>query len=295
MKRGLGRGLDALISENYNTEVNISKPGEIDINKIEPNKNQPRKSFDEESIQELTDSIKQFGVIQPLIVKQVDDYYEIIAGERRFRASRKAGLKTVPAIVVDADDVMGLEISLIENLQRENLNPIEEAFTFKRLMEEFDYTQEQVGERVSKNRSTITNALRLLSLDKRVIDLILGNKITAGHGRALLAIPDETKQFDIANRIITEGLSVRAAEALASEEKELLSKPKEPKEPPKELPAKPETNYTPFETNLNRLFQTKVKIHSTGADKGRIEIAYGSAEQLDYIYTTLVNAGDKTE
>ena len=227
-RNGLGKGLDSLIpnksskpspeKENQNTkkEEKSTLTGEIlvKINEVEPNREQPRKDFDEDSLMELADSIKQFGILQPLIVQKKKDYYEIIAGERRWRAAKLAGVKEVPIIVKEYTDQEIVEISLIENIQRENLNPIEEAMAYKRLLEEFDLKQDEVAERVSKSRTAVTNSMRLLKLSDRVQQMIIDDMISTGHARALLAIDDEEQQYMLANKIFDEKLSVRETEKL---------------------------------------------------------------------------------
>ena len=217
-RNGLGKGLDSLIPAKTDKNTNIAdqkiqktsaeesvnvKGGEtfLKINQVEPNRDQPRKEFDEDALLELADSIKQFGVLQPLIVQKKNEYYEIIAGERRWRAAKLAGLKEVPVIVKDYTKQEIVEISLIENIQRENLNPIEEAMAYKRLLEEFDLKQDEVAERVSKSRTAVTNSMRLLKLSKKVQQMIIDDMISTGHARALLAIDDEELQYTIANRI----------------------------------------------------------------------------------------------
>ena len=227
-KSGLGKGLDSLIpaSAAKKQTVNHSpekrqkeeekKEGEffVKISKVEPNREQPRKSFDEDALQELADSIKQFGILQPLIVKKKDDYYEIVAGERRWRAAKIAGLKQVPVILKEFNEQEIVEISLIENIQRENLNPIEEAVAFKRLMEDFSLKQDEIAERVSKSRTAVTNSMRLLKLDKRVQQMVVDEMISTGHARALLSLENDELQYTVAQKIFDEKLSVRETEKL---------------------------------------------------------------------------------
>ena len=205
----------------------VEKPAEIrlKINQIEPNRDQPRKKFDEESLQELTDSVKHFGILQPLIVQKRDDYYEIIAGERRWRAAKAAGLKEVPVVIRDMSDQEIVEISLIENIQREDLNPIEEAIAYKRLLTEFHLKQEEVAERVAKSRTAVTNSMRLLKLDERVQQMVVDGMLTTGHARALLAIEDPKLQFQAAQKIFNEKMSVREVEKLVKN----IGKEKPPK------------------------------------------------------------------
>ena len=229
-RNGLGKGLDSLIpnksskspSPAEKTDAKAEKKGKgnengeifVKINEVEPNREQPRKDFDEDSLMELADSIKQFGILQPLIVQKKKDYYEIIAGERRWRAAKLAGVKEVPIIVKEYTDQEIVEISLIENIQRENLNPIEEAMAYKRLLEEFSLKQDEVAERVSKSRTAVTNSMRLLKLSERVQQMIVDDMISTGHARALLAIDDEEQQYMLANKIFDEKLSVRETEKL---------------------------------------------------------------------------------
>ena len=242
-KTGLGKGLDSLIqiqspkktaSEPKQSAVveKVVKKEEVmlKITEIEPNREQPRKSFDEDSLLELAESIKQFGVIQPLIVQKKDDYYEIIAGERRWRAAKLAGLKEIPVIVKQYTEQEIVEISLIENIQRENLNPIEEAQAYKRLLTEFKLKQDEVAERVSKSRTAVTNSMRLLKLDERVQQMVIDDMISTGHARALLALEDKDQQYHVATRIFDEKLSVRETERLmkslqSREQKEVKKKP----------------------------------------------------------------------
>ena len=227
-RNGLGKGLDSLIPNKTDKAVAVEKKnvnkveekenasGEIlvKINQVEPNREQPRKEFDEDSLMELADSIKQFGILQPLLVQKRKDYYEIIAGERRWRAAKIAGIKEVPIIVKEYTDQEIVEISLIENIQRENLNPIEEAMAYKRLLEEFDLKQDEVAERVSMSRTAVTNSMRLLKLSARVQQMIVDDMISTGHARALLALDDEEQQYQLANRIFDEKLSVRETEKI---------------------------------------------------------------------------------
>ena len=230
-KKGLGKGLDSLIPEKSNKPL-AKEPAEekrksesgsgiqmMKINMVEPNRDQPRKKFDEDAILELADSIKQFGVLQPLLVRKNKDYYEIIAGERRWRAAKQAGVKEVPVIVKEYTEQEIVEIGLIENIQRENLNPIEEAMAFKRLLEEFNLKQDEVAERVSKSRTAVTNSMRLLKLDERVQQMIIDDMISTGHARALLAIDDKDEQYNLANRIFDEKLSVRDTEKLVKDKR----------------------------------------------------------------------------
>ena len=220
---GLGKGLDSLIPEGKTVIAEKEdKKGEqiVKLSKIEPNREQPRKRFSEKELQELADSIKQFGVLQPLLVKKNGDYYEIIAGERRWRAAKLAGLKEVPVIIMEYTEKEIVEIALIENIQRENLNPIEEALAYSRLMTEFNMKQEELAERVAKNRSTISNAIRLLKLNSKIQELIVEGKLSSGHARALIDLEDEDIKYELALRIVEEQLSVRDIERIVKAIKE---------------------------------------------------------------------------
>ena len=270
-KKGLGKGLDSLIPDNKSmksvTSEKIVESKEdaaaksgvqvMKINEVEPNRDQPRKNFDEDALLELSDSIKQFGVLQPLLVRKRKDYYEIIAGERRWRAAKLAGVKEVPVIEKEYTDQEILEIGLIENIQRENLNPIEEAIAYKRLLEEFNLKQDEVAERVSKSRTAVTNSMRLLKLSDKVQQMIIDDMISTGHARALLAIDDPELQYTLANKIFDEKLSVRETEKLVKE----IKNPKKPKE------KKPVANsfiYQDLEEKMKSVFGTKVSIASKG-------------------------------
>lgn len=275
-KKGLGKGLDSLIPDNKSMKsVTSEKTVEskedaaaksgvqvMKINEVEPNRDQPRKNFDEDALLELSDSIKQFGVLQPLLVRKRKDYYEIIAGERRWRAAKLAGVKEVPVIEKEYTDQEILEIGLIENIQRENLNPIEEAIAYKRLLEEFNLKQDEVAERVSKSRTAVTNSMRLLKLSDKVQQMIIDDMISTGHARALLAIDDPELQYTLANKIFDEKLSVRETEKLVKE----IKNPKKPKE------KKPVANsfiYQDLEEKMKSVFGTKVSIASKGKGKVR--------------------------
>ncbi len=287
---GLGKGLDSLIPANTKVPENekkvkvvekvvekiVEKPTEIKvkINQVEPNREQPRKTFDEESIQELTESIRQFGVLQPLIVQDRGKYYEIIAGERRWRAAMAAGLKEIPVVIRKMTEQEIIEISLIENIQREALNPIEEAEAFKRLLTEFQLTQEEVAERVSKSRTAVTNSMRLLKLDERVQQMVIDKMLTTGHARALLSIEDGELQFQAANRIFNEKLSVRDTEKLAKK----IGKEKPTK---KEEDSQLKAIFQDLEEKMKAALGTKVSINRRNEQKGKIEIEYYSMEELE--------------
>lgn len=290
IKKGLGskgKGLEALINTklmSYN-ESDLEYEGilEIDINKIEANKNQPRKYFDEESLLELSESIKNYGMIQPIVVRRINDYYELIAGERRFRAAKIAGLKKLPAIIKDFDKSTAFEVALIENIQRKDLNPIEEAESFYKLQTEFGFSQEEIAEKVGKSRSAIANAIRLLNLDSRVLNFVRENKLSGGHAKALLSISDGNMQFELAERVIEEDFSVR--------ETEKIVKSLQQKQNTEMIEQKPQntiqfdtTTYRSIENDLKGLFATKVKV-SAQKNKGKIEIEYYSDDDLDRILT----------
>jgi len=292
-KKGLGKGLDSLIpdnksvkslgsNQNSSEEDTESDTQMMKINNVEPNRKQPRKKFEEDALLELADSIKQFGIIQPLIVQKRKDYYEIIAGERRWRAAKIAGLKEVPVIVREYTNQEIVEISLIENIQRENLNPIEEAVAFKRLLEEFNLKQDEVAERVSKSRTAVTNSMRLLKLEERVQQMIVDDMISTGHARALLAIDDKEQQYELANKIFDEKLSVRETEKLVKD----IKNPKKSKEKKK---IENEFVYRDIENKLKEIMGTKVSISSKGNGKGKIEIEYYSDEELERMFDMIMS------
>lgn len=286
VKKGLGKkglGIEALINTTID-DFNNEEQGilELDINKIEPNKNQPRKVFKEEALLELAESLKTYGVIQPVVVKKVDQYYEIIAGERRFRAAKIAGLKKIPAIIKDLEKEVAFEMALVENLQREDLNPMEEAESYLRLKEEFSMSQEVIAQKVGKSRSAVTNALRLLNLDPRVRNFVMENKLSGGHARALLPLEDGDLQFEVAEKIIEEGLSVRMVESLVKKE---VAKKNEKQTEDKKADERQKfdiLSYPSIEKELKSIFSTKVKL-SSKKNKGKIEIEYYSNDDLDRI------------
>lgn len=284
-KKGLGRGLNTLIpsepmiennkkKNSLEKELNCDKEMTLPIQKIEPNPDQPRNQFDEDSLQELADSIKQFGILQPLLVKKRDNFYEIIAGERRWRAAKLAGLKEVPVIIRDFTDNEIVEIALIENIQRENLSPIEEAMAYKRLMEEFHLKQDEVAAKVSKSRAAITNSLRLLKLDERVQRMLEEEMISTGHARALLAIHDGNQQYEAAMKVFDEKLSVRDIEKLVKE----INKPKKEK-----IKEDYSFLYTDLEESMKQILGSKVSIKNKKNNKGKIEIEYYSRDELERI------------
>ena len=311
---GLGKGLDTLIPAGKNTKpvekpqvkkeievvekvvekiVEVEKVVEkevpvermVKINQVEPNRMQPRTNFDEDSLMELADSIRQHGIIQPIVVQNKGEYFEIIAGERRWRAAKLVGLKEVPVIVKDYSEEQAVEIALIENIQRENLNPIEEALAYKRLLTEFSLKQDEVAERVSKSRTAVTNSMRLLKLNEKVQQMIVDEMITTGHARALLAIEDLEEQYTIAMKIFDEKLSVRETENLIR----LIKNPKESK--------KKEINehmfvYKDLEEKIISVMGTKVHINQKAKGKGKIEIEYYSDKELERIFDLLMSVSN---
>lgn len=299
-KRGLNRerGMNSLLGFNGNQkteqvpkeEKHVSKEegGQevfLNINEIEPNRNQPRKQFNEDAIDELADSIKKYGVIQPLIVQKKNDYYEIIAGERRWRACKKAGVQEVPVIIRKYDDEATLKISLIENLQREDLNPIEEGKAYQQLQKEFGLKQDEIAESISKSRTAVTNTMRLLKLDERVQDMIIQNIINEGQGRTLLAIKDKDEQYKLAHRILDENLTVREVEKLvksiqnAQQDTAQNAKDTESAEMSEQI----QLQYASFENRLKDILGSKVSIKKGKNHKGKIEIAYYSEDELERI------------
>ena len=288
--RGLGKGLDLmipnLVGESKEKKevpaVSTEKGGEtiVKITKVEPNREQPRKLFDEDALQELADSIKQFGVIQPILVQDRKDHYEIIAGERRWRAAKLAGLKEVPVIIKNYTEREIVEISLIENIQREDLNPIEEAQAYKRLLNEFELKQDEVAERVSKSRAAVTNSLRLLKLSERVQQMVIDEMITTGHARALLAVEKEEDQYLLAQRVFDEKLSVREIEKIV---KSYGKPPKAKKEKNRTL----ELIYKDIEEQLKQKLSTKVAVSSKGDGAGKIEIEFYSNDDLERLLDVL--------
>lgn len=294
--KGLGRGLDTLIPEKKSIKSSqkseTSKSAEnqepqngelmMKINMVEPNRDQPRKNFEEDALLELADSIKQMGVLQPLLVRKRNDYYEIIAGERRWRAAKIAGLKEVPVIIKDYTEQEIVEIGLIENIQRENLNPIEEAMAYKKLLEEFHLKQDEVAERVSKSRTAVTNSMRLLKLNEKVQQMIIDDMITTGHARALLAIDDQEQQYILANKIFDEKLSVRETE-------KLIKDIKNPKKPKIKKPVENAFLYDDLANKMKEVMGTKVNISTKGNGKGKIEIEYYSDKELERMFDMIMS------
>ena len=287
-RNGLGKGLDSLIPNKtikavekpvnkvQKEKIKAEKPGEtmVKITQVEPNREQPRKDFDEDALLELADSIKQFGVLQPLLVQKKNDYYEIIAGERRWRAAKLAGLKEVPVLVREYTEQEVVEISLIENIQRENLNPIEEAIAYKRLLQEFHLKQDEIAERVSKSRTAVTNSMRLLKLNSKVQQMVIDDMISTGHARTLLALEDEEQQYTIANKIFDEKLSVRETE-------KLIKILKNPKKTAKKEKIEHTFIYENLEEKMKGIMGTKVNVNPKSNGKGKIEIEYYSDDDLD--------------
>ena len=298
-KGGLGKGLDSLITDKVN------KPGAakdasltptedqavmVPINKVEPNKEQPRKHFNEDALLELSESIKQMGIIQPIVVQDRNSYYEIIAGERRWRAAKQAGLKKIPVIIKNYTEQEIVEISLIENIQREDLNPIEEAFAYKRLLEEFNLKQDEVAERVSKSRTAVTNSIRLLKLNEKVQQMVIDDMIQTGHARALLGIEDLEKQYMMAQKVFDEKLSVRETEKLVKKvqkEKEEVEKTKMDKQL--------EIVYQDLEEKMKQILGTKVSINAKDENKGKIEIEYYNKEDLDRLIDMILKWNKRSE
>ena len=281
-RTGLGKGLDSMIppkatqravKEDKNT---ISKTGEtiLKINEVEPNKKQPRKFFNEEALQELSDSIKQHGIVQPLVVAKKDDYFEIIAGERRWRAAKLAGLKEVPVVIKDYSPQEIMEVALIENIQREDLNPVEEAKAYQNLIKEYNLKQEEVADRVSKSRAAVTNSMRLLKLAEQVQTMLINEELSMGHARALLSIEKEEVQVETAKAIVERKLSVRETEKLV---KAILN-PKQAKLP---IPSTNDVVYEKLSDKLKEIMGTKVNINHKKGGKGKIEIEYYSQDELE--------------
>ena len=308
-KSGLGRGLDALfpektvqskpktvktVKEEKKVAVDTKKSSQqetsngermMKISMIEPNREQPRKKFDEDALQELSESIKQYGILQPLLVSDKKDYYEIVAGERRWRAAKMAGLKEVPVVVKEFSTQEIVEISLIENIQREDLNPIEEAMAYKRLIDEFHLKQDEIAERVSKSRTAVTNSMRLLKLDSRVQQMMVDEMISAGHARAILAISDPEQQYNAAMKVFDEKLSVRETEKLV---KSILTPTK--KKPVVSNPTE-DAIYESLEEKMKGITGTRVFIHRKKNNKGKIEIEYYSRDDLDRIIDLFESIG----
>ena len=285
--KGLGKGLGSLLGDVADlnnikevppiTEDELKNEQMVKTRLIEPNRNQPRKDFNEEALQELADSIRTYGVIQPLIVTKRDDHYQIIAGERRWRAAKLAGLREIPVIIKEYTDEEIDEISLIENIQREDLNPVEEAAAYERLLKEYGLTQEELSERVSKSRTAITNSLRLLRLPEAVQEMLRDGKISTGHAKVLLSLDSPEKQEAAARTVVDEGLSVRDTEKLVKNFDKAAPAPKKPKD------LKSQLAYQEAEDQLKALLKSQVRIRRKKENTGRIEIEYYSLEELERI------------
>ncbi len=286
-KRGLGLGLDNLIpdigletaKEEKKEKENVSRETLIPLIEIEPNRAQPRTRFDEDALQELADSIKQYGIIEPIVVQKRDKHFEIIAGERRWRAARIAGLKEVPVVIKEYSEDEIFTIALIENIQREDLNPIEEAVAYQKLIQELKLKQDEVAEKVSKSRTAITNSMRLLKLDQRVQQMLIDEMITEGHGRALIPITDAEEQFNLAMKVFDEKLSVRETEKLIKKLQEDKKTETKPEEETKDV----SFIYKELEEKLKRTLGTKVEIKNKPNNTGKIEIEYYSMDELERI------------
>mgnify|MGYP002510414289 FL=1 len=283
VKKGLGKGLDSLISGKFDTETvnnettDVSRETFVKLTQVEPNNGQPRRNFNEDSLQELADSIKQHGIIEPLIVQKKGNVYKIIAGERRWRAARIAGLKEIPVILKEYTDQEVFEIALIENIQREDLNPIEEALAYKKLIDEFGLKQDDVANRVGKSRVAVTNSMRLLKLDERVQQMLVDDMLSGGHARALLSIIDVEQQYQTAMKVFDEKLSVRDTERLV---KKLLE---EKPEIVQKTDSSSQVIYHDLEEKLKSIIGSKVVINRKANNKGKIEIEYYSTDELDRI------------
>jgi ParB family chromosome partitioning protein len=293
--RGLGNGLNELIPQKIkeveNTTVSYEKGTEIvvPISKVEPDRNQPRKNFNEDALLELSESIKQYGIFQPLLVQEKDDYFQIIAGERRWRAAKMAGVKEIPVIVRTLTEREIAEIQLLENIQREDLNPIEIAEGYKELIEKYDMTQDELAERVSKSRTAITNALRLLKLDERVRKMVIDEMISTGHARAILGITDLDKQYEFAQRVFDEKLSVREVER----EVKKINSDKKNNAKPEKIDKQTEIIYQNLEEQMKQKMGTKVLINPKKNGKGKIEIEYYSNEELNRIVELINGVSNK--
>ena len=287
-KHGLGRGVDSLFASNPN-KIEKKEAGEeaklLKISLIQANPSQPRKQFSDEELKELSESIKQFGVIQPLLVKKQGPLYEIIAGERRFRAAKLAGLTEVPVLIRNYDEKLSKEVAIIENIQREDLNAVEEALAYQSLISEYDLSQEELAERLSKKRTTITNSLRLLKLEEEILNYIREGKLKEGHGRALLAIPEGKKRLELAKECVEKNLSVREVEKRG--QKQEIQK----KDGRKVLSKQFTSIFKDFESRMGESLGTKVKIIPKNENKGKVEIEYYSKEDLERLYDLLEGKG----
>lgn len=287
-KKALGKGVDSLISNKISTRqlntgiektVTPEQPDQmVKISQVEPNREQPRKKFDEDGLIELAESIKQYGILQPLLVQKREDYYEIIAGERRWRAAKLAGLKEVPVIIRELSEQEIVEIALIENIQREDLNPIEEALAYRRLLEEYHLKQDEIAQRVSKSRTAVTNSLRLLRLSDPVQEMVINEMLSTGHARCLISIEDPEQQYTLAQQIFDEKLSVRETEKLV---KKILEQKEDSQKQTKQQDAVLEAIHQQLAEQMKQIFGTKVEIKQSGKKKGKIEIEYYSQDELN--------------
>lgn len=287
-RSGLGRGLDAILNDKYDSQaldsaeyIDKSKVVDLKIIDVEPNKEQPRKEFDKEKLDELADSISKHGVIQPIIVVRKGKTYQIVAGERRWRASKQVGLKTIPALIRNYDEMKVMEVALIENLQREGLNPVEEALGYKSLMDSFSLTQDKISERVGKSRSAVANSLRLLNLPQKVLKMLEGGKISTGHAKVILSVSGDNEQIQLAEMIFDKKLSVRETEAF-------IKNKDKPKKPVSKLSQEFKMAVKEMENKFSKYLGTKVKIKETGG-KGKIEISYYSHDEFERIAEMLKN------
>lgn len=289
--RGLGKGIDALFSD-YEEEVkssDVSRETMVNINLIDTNQSQPRSNFDEAALQELAESIKTYGVIEPLIVTKNGNRYDLIAGERRYRASRLAGLKTVPVVIKDYTKDQVFAVALIENIQRQDLNPIEEALAYQKLIEDYQLKQDELATKISKSRTVITNTMRLLKLPKEVQEMVVNGELSNGHARAILAISGAKKQIEIANKIVKEELSVRDVEKLVKEISDDKKKDDKKEKKKEHLKEELDLAYQKYETELTSSLGAKTLIKRKNKDKGKIEIEYNSLDELERIYELLKN------
>lgn len=288
-KHGLGRGVDTLFAGKKDGREKKEEQAMVKLSLIQPNPKQPRKQFSQEELEELSQSIQQFGVLQPLLVKKEGPFYEIIAGERRFRAAKMAGLTEIPVLIRDYDEKLSKEVAIIENIQREDLNAVEEAMAYQSLLTEYHLSQEELAERVAKKRSTIANSLRLLKLEEEILEYLRQNLLSEGHARALLSVENKEKRISLAKECVERKWSVREMERRAKEEKT----PTERQEKPKNLSSQWKTIVHGLEEKMKEHLGTKVKITAKNKDKGKVEIEYYSKEDLDRITRILEGRGEE--
>lgn len=289
VKHGLGRGVDTLFAGKKDGREKKEEQAMVKLSLIQANPKQPRKQFSQEELEELSQSIKQFGVLQPLLVKKEGPLYEIIAGERRFRAAKMAGLTEIPVLIRDYDEKLSKEVAIIENIQREDLNAVEEAMAYQSLMTEYHLSQEELAERVAKKRSTIANSLRLLKLEEEILEYLRQNLLSEGHARALLSVENTEKRLSLAKECVEKKWSVREMERRAKEEKT----PTEKQDKPKKLSSQWKTIVHGLEEKMKEHLGTKVKITAKSEDKGKVEIEYYSKEDLDRITRILEGRGEE--